>query len=66
MSFIVGVEGDWVRSSLGARPERLAMGVQMVVWEDGLEVSDVVIVVRVEELEADLDALAVVGRFLHV
>ena len=38
----------------------------MVVWEDRLEISDVVVIELVEELATGFHTLAEVGRLLHV
>jgi len=50
VAVIAGVEGQVIGGALGSRPERHAMGIKMVLGEDGHKVANVVIEVEVEGL----------------
>lgn len=44
VKLFVRIERDWMWGTLGSRPERIAVLVFVVVWEDGLEIADIVVV----------------------
>lgn len=56
MEFIVGVECNWVRCALWARPEGVSVLVFVVIGEHRLKVTDVMVVIVVEEIAGDLHA----------
>ena len=55
MSIISSIESNNLRGSLGSRPEWLAAGIRVIIWEESLQVTNRVIVVRVEDVSGLLD-----------
>jgi hypothetical protein len=66
VAVIVSIEDDVVGGAFGTRPERVTMWVQMVLGEDGHQITNVVIEVEIEGLKGNGDTASEISTFLQL